>query len=506
MSNEPDNEEHALDDSVRDAWEPQLPPSDFAEKVLGRVRQEAPVVEAAAKAEKPQNIEAAKAGRQKARRWGAAAGVTGLLALAAALAVRVTGMPPAHGAAIAKDRIEVSIGDRARAVLEPGADVRWDGDDVVQAHGDVFYRVEPGARFRVHTPAGDVEVKGTCFAVKVRGEGSTETSSNAAEAGDMEKRDVKSGVIGAALSALAFVAVYEGKVAVSHASERQDLAAGEAAQLGRDGVSKSGTLGEGEKSFDAKLAAASSADEPLAKANENLVSQVGEYRARLEAIAAQKLELEAKLKKTEEKLAGADGGMGRTRPEWELDKDDWIELAKKGEVKFRRPCFSAEGWDTKPEKLNSLGLAPQDGATLKSAYERSYQRLWAQIRPMCIAALGSSGDVIDKIGADSCTHLIYDLAQKADPDAASEAQTEAAEIRAGLRPEPGPNDKIHPVLKLFLLLTGAMGSFEGDLAKSLGPDEAHRVSLADRGLCMQQSRWGGGKIRDAAAAAKSGNE
>ena len=92
----------------------------------------------------------------------------------------------------------------------------------------------------------------------------------------MNKRDVKSGVVGAALTALAFVAVYEGKVAVSHAGERVDLGAGESAQAGAGGVSTSGALGEGEKAFDAKVAA--SASEPLTQANENLVSQVGEYR------------------------------------------------------------------------------------------------------------------------------------------------------------------------------------------------------------------------------------
>ena len=169
------------------AWEPQLPPSDFAERVLAEVRP----------AKEPQK----RSGRW---RWFAGAGVA-----AAAAAVFVFGAsPPSRGDEIARERIEVSIGNRARAVLEPGAHVTWNGDEVTQPNGDVFYRVEPGAKFRVHTPAGDVEVKGTCFTVKVA---------------DMQKRDMKSGAIGAALSALAFVAVYEGKVAVSHAGQRADL-------------------------------------------------------------------------------------------------------------------------------------------------------------------------------------------------------------------------------------------------------------------------------------------
>ena len=137
-------EEKALD---LEAWEPQAPPPDFAERVLAQVRADAP-----SRQEPP---------KRTRRPWAIAAGAVATLSIAAAVALSI-GRAPSHGDAIAKDRTEVSIGSRARAVLEPGAQVAWDGDDVVQSSGDVFYRVEPGARFRVHTPAGDVEVKGTC--------------------------------------------------------------------------------------------------------------------------------------------------------------------------------------------------------------------------------------------------------------------------------------------------------------------------------------------------------
>jgi hypothetical protein len=468
-----------------EAWEPQLPSVDFAERVLAQVRKET----ATPGASSPSTSTTDK---KRARRWGVGAGVVGGLAMAAAFAMRVTAVPDSHGEAIAKDRIEVAIGGRAKAVLEPGAEVKWDGDEVVQAHGDVFYRVEPGARFRVHTPAGDVEVKGTCFAVKIRGE-----APGNFEGVDMNKRDVKSGVVGAVITGLAFVAVYEGKVAVSHAGERVDLGAGEGAQVGSSGVSKSATLSDGAKAFDAKVAANAAGEEPLAKANESLVSQVSEYRARLESIAAQKIELEQKLKKSEEKLASAtDGAAPRTRHEYDLNQEDWAELAKKGQVKYRTPCLKPSGWEFPASKLNEMGLAPQDGATLKEAYQRSYDRVWKELRPMCAAALGTALDVVDKIGAESCPHLIYDGALRTDKDAAAEAHTQAAEIRAGLRPEPGPNEKVNPVLRMFLILTGANKNFEADLAKSFGPEEGRRLSLSED-MCNSNSRWGGGVKRDA---------
>lgn len=459
-----------------EAWDAQAPPPDFAERVLTRVRAE----------ERPAESAPAARPRASARRWGVAGGAAAVLALAAAIALKVNG-PPSHGEAIAKERIEVSIGDRARAVLEPGARVEWNGDDVVQARGDVFYRVEPGARFRVHTGAGDVEVKGTCFAVKVRGDASDTRI-------DMQKRDVKSGAVGAALTALAFVAVYEGKVAVSHAGERADLAAGEGAELGKDGVKRTGELGEGQKSFEAKAAENAAGEEPLAKANENLVAQVAEYKTRLEAIASQKSELEDKLKKAEDKLAGGDAAAPRGRSEWDLDKDDWQDLAKKGSVKYRMPCTGKDGWTFSQEKLNKLGLAPSDGPVIRDAYQRSHDRVWAQIRPLCVKALGNA-EVVDKIGLASCPFLIYDVEKALDADAAKEAHTEAAEIRAGLRPEPPPNAPMNPVLKMFLVLTSANGAFEQDLAKAFGPDEAHRLAYSDD-MCNWNSQWGGGKKRE----------
>ena len=255
-----------------------------------------------------------------------------------------------------------------------------------------------------------------------------------------------------------------------------------------------GKLAVGEKAFDAKAASAGPADVPLALANDNLVAQVSEYRARLEVIAAQKADLEHKLKKSEEQLASADGGPGRARSEYDLNQEDWAELAKSGRVKYRVPCLRSDGWDFSSARLQELGLAPHDNVTLKEAYKASHDRLWKELRPLCQAALGASAEVIDKIGPDTCPHLIYDAARRADPDAATEAHTQAAEIRAGLRPEPGANDKVNPVTKMFLVLTGANKAFESDLAKSFGAEEAHRLSLSDD-MCNGNSEWGGGKKR-----------
>jgi hypothetical protein len=433
-------------------WPTMDPPAGFAERVLERVQP------------------ARKPARRLRRRWlglGAAA-----VAVAASLALGV-GRPPSRGEAIAKERMELAMGTRAKVVLEPGAKLAWDGDEVVQDRGDVFYRVEPGARFRVHTPAGDVEVKGTCFTVKVRSD-------------EMQKRDVKAGAVGAALSALAFVAVYEGKVAVSHAKERVELAAGETAQTGEGGVKKTGDLAAGQKALEEQTP-----EEQLASANTNLVDQVRDYRQRLEAIEKQKASLEQRLHTTEQKLEAAqsDGAAPRKRHDFDLSTDDWKELAKDGTVKYMYPCSRRRSWKPSPEQLNDLGLAPNDASLIESAFKRSNERQWAAIRPLCIEALGSA-EAADKVGLDSCIHVVLEQAQGKNMAEANEAMRQVGEIRAGLRPMPPANQQ-NAVMKLFLATTGELQQFESDLAQGLGPEDAHRVVYTPKALCLGQSTFGG---------------
>ena len=172
---------------------------------------------------------------------------------------------------------EVRVGGRAIAVLEPGAHVKWDGDAIEQTGGDVFWRVEPGARFVVHTPAADVTVKGTCFRVKVSDE----------EDDDERARREVSGAVGAVLAATAFVGVYEGKVAVSHAGQSVDLVAGQSAQANAQGVKRVGGAGRAARRPVAPAAAsATEGEQALTEANANLADNVRDYRRKLEALEA----------------------------------------------------------------------------------------------------------------------------------------------------------------------------------------------------------------------------
>ena len=85
----------------------------------------------------------------------------------------------AQGQQVAGTRMTVSIADRAAAAMEPGSDLAWSVRKrrvrVDQRRGSVFYRVDRGGPFRVTTPAGDVEVTGTCFRVSMSAVGKLST-------------------------------------------------------------------------------------------------------------------------------------------------------------------------------------------------------------------------------------------------------------------------------------------------------------------------------------------
>ncbi len=78
---------------------------------------------------------------------------------------------------------------------------------------------------------------------------------------------------------------------------------------------------------------------------------------------------------------------------------------------------------------------------------------------------------------------------------------EVGELRAGQRAQLDPSVQQSPVAKMFLALTDSSKLFENDLAQSLGPEEAHRVTFAD-GMCMGQSTFGGPGPREEQAKKK----
>ncbi|HEY3819385.1 MAG TPA: FecR domain-containing protein [Polyangiaceae bacterium] len=446
-----------MDERDLEAWDAEEPPRGFAERVVAAARRE----------------DTARA-RPRAARV-----LAGLLLAAAMAAVVGLGVhrqrADAHGSVTADERREVRVGTRALAVLEPGAHVKWDGDAIEQDAGDVFWRVEPGARFVVHTPAAEVAVKGTCFRVNVR-EGEDE----------MERKSVVSGAVGALIAATAMVGVYEGKVAVSHAGQTVDLTAGQTAEAGPGGVRRVGANPGDGVTPDPAAAQGTEGERALTVANANLADNVRDYRRKLEAIEAQKKTLEKELAEAQAKLA--DGGVPKS--DYELSPQDLKELAKEGEVRMRVPCGGPKGdYAVSADTLNKLGLAPQDGPILQAAYAKSHERSWGVIEPLCSQALG--GADVTHIGQQACVSILMNMASEKNAAAYDEDVRDVAEILAGTRPPPAPGATVDPLVTAYLALAGETGTIQSELTQSLGPDDARRAVFGDHG-CWWNSSHGVG--------------
>ncbi len=222
-----------------EAWPAQPPPAGFAARVV--VAAQSAGAEGAAAGRGGAGHAPPPGPRPSLRR--AAVGVVLLGSLAAGVAGAVhLQRVNAAGDVVAVARREVRVGTRAVAVLEPGAHVTWRGDTATQAMGDVFWRVEPGARFVVRTPAGEVAAEGACFRVGAGagagvgagvgagagvgvGVGVGAGAGAGGSGGDAMKP--RSAMLTGAAAATVAVLVYEGRVALSRDGDTVELSAGE---------------------------------------------------------------------------------------------------------------------------------------------------------------------------------------------------------------------------------------------------------------------------------------
>ncbi len=458
-----------MDRNDWEAWSPGAPPRDFAERVVGLALRE----------------------RRASRAWVPVLGV--LVASAAAAAVILAGRtssPKPRGfggtrgdVVSTEGPLEVRIGMRAIAVLDKGAHVSWDGDAIHQVAGAVFWRVEPvvavasgPAPFVVHTPAADVRVKGTCFRVTV-------------EEAEMTRRDVVAGAVGAVASGLVLVGVYEGKVAVAGTAGSAgavELSAGQSARADEHGVQRIPSAAAGGLREDP--GASTAEDEPWRVANQNLSESVADYRRRLEVLGAEKTKLERRLGEAEQALARSDGGKGGLpKSEYDLDQQDWKNLADQGVVKLRYPCEGPNNFNYSPGSLSKLGLDPKDGPVVASALASSFNRTWSVIRPLCAEALGASVATADKVGENACVTIMRSTAGPS----AGEITRQVAEIRAGERPLPGAGETVDPFEQALLALTGEPKQLQAALTQSLGPDDAKALMFGEAG-CWNNQSWGEG--------------
>jgi ferric-dicitrate binding protein FerR (iron transport regulator) len=206
-----------FDKHTLSAWGAGEPPADFADRVIAARDAEAGEPAPVAVDVPPP--------RGANPRWLKQSAVVVALASAAVFAfalMRGRSIPSVSGSLQATQRETVSLGQRGVAVAEPGAHITWKVEggagraNVTQSDGAVFYRVERGGPFVVHTPAGDVTVLGTCFSVEVLPM-------------KPSKQSVTGAAVGAAVTATVLLTVYEGRVLFANDGSETEVAAGQSA-------------------------------------------------------------------------------------------------------------------------------------------------------------------------------------------------------------------------------------------------------------------------------------
>jgi hypothetical protein len=222
-------------------------------------------------------------------------------------------------------------------------------------------------------------------------------------------------------------------------------------------------------------------DDSLLAANANLVSSLQECNRRLGDLGQKRVE-----KPAPATTPAATGSSRRERGERRRESTgpDWERYAKHGAVPYSVPCLRDTPFTPNERQLDRLGLAPQDANALRDAYQKSNQRVLAQLQPLCAKVLGSP-ELAAKVGAAACMSAIVDSARKENPEKMKEALTRVGEVNAGKRPAPNPGQALEPVEALMLAFTGESKAFEADLAGQLGPEDAHRIATS-RTLCSER--------------------
>src|ERR1700733_6649753 len=137
------------------------------------------------------------------RRWPAVAIGLGVAVAASVAIVMARGAHRGgNGELATTERTTLALSDRGVAVAEAQTQLTWRVDssgaaEIDQRAGNVFYRVEHGGPFVIHTPEGDVRVTGTCLRIEVSPMNPT-------------KQMFVSGAVGAAIASAVIITVYEG--------------------------------------------------------------------------------------------------------------------------------------------------------------------------------------------------------------------------------------------------------------------------------------------------------
>jgi hypothetical protein len=419
-----------------DAWAEILPPGDFVDRVLAARAASAPP--------QPQSPPRPRRGSRV---------VVGIALAGAAAALAAIVLWPSHRAAsgllVASQRTTQRLGDRGIAVAEPAADVAWRVDDrgaaeIVQRAGDVFYRVERGEPFVVHTPAGDVRVTGTCFRIEV-----IPMSQN--------HKLLLAGVAGAAIAATVLVTVYEGHVIAETRSARTELPAGSRAMLSPSGDAAAVAPGTPGPATTVVL------DDAHAT-REQLLARTRQQEVQLAALRTRLAQLED-VPVTRSALEAAEPGRLWHDPSPEK-LAGWVAECH---VRIDEPAIDRFSPLTEPDTTRGVTAAELDGY---NAALTEQTKPWKDLVRRLYLETTSDVAGADALSSESMRREIED---KSPPGELARVLQLLSRERAGLSEAPGNLSKTSPLERLLRAYAQLGDDTEAALARHLGPDRAHAI-------------------------------
>jgi hypothetical protein len=420
-----DGERRALD-----TWTALTPPAGFADRVLD-ARDDASV-------EAPSR-----------KRWPYIA--AGVVAAAAAAVAVVALRAPDHSSAgelVAADRTQRNLGDRAVIVAEPTASLSWNidrsGDAVIdQRAGDVFYRVERGGTFVVHTPSTDVHVTGTCFRIEVI---------------PMNKQMILSAAAGAALASAVIITVYEGHViADSRHGERTNVAAGNQVSVSSDG-----------KAAFSRAAMPSPTDTWNAEqaTREDLIARTQAQQSEIIKLRARVGELESS-----DVVSHARREEGEPGRAWYDPSDERLaQWAKDCHIRVDEP--GVDRWEASTTLgKNPRGLEPGELSAYNAAIAEVQQKWKALVKSLYIEATG------DTAGAEILSNdaMRGEIEEKSARDEHNSLLQQISAENAGLAKPPLDWSKLTPFERLFRTWLTLGDQTEAAIAKRLGAERAKAI-------------------------------
>jgi len=429
---------NALPSEIAQAWEPETPPDGFAERVVEDW--------AARKTE-------AHPDRPRPR-WITAA-VAVAIAAALLLWLGLRGDVATTGSAHPIERETIALATRAVLVAEAGAQLQWHvADDgtarVQQDAGSVFYRVESGPSFDVVTPHGTITVHGTCFTVEV-------------DAMFNDNKQLKSGLVGAALATAVVVTVYEGQVALADESGQVAVAAGQRAASGPGRTPTVVDEGRANGERDASRRTRASAVVPRRDRNAR--------QARPPA-SGDDLSAETREAPADNDPVACAHDSRREGCSWVDPSEETLrEMARCAVVRIDTPQFLGDR-DREPRLPPPalMGLSDAQGQELKQHIIDHKAQHLRELAEMFVEAGGGSPETAEELPTDALIAVVNGLL---DPDAMEDERRRIAQERAGLAEPPLDVAALSLAQRWTRHHTDAGDAFERAMADVTGPEVAH---------------------------------